>query len=204
MSFEFIKKTSQSNLTAGWCSLRSRLRNQRSRVQIPVMSRGFCDEHELWLFIYIIINITYVCTIYVCLSVKSITQVFKDIYFGLGNWDECGNKKKSFFILSTIAIGLKEVQELPIPGPGGWPVAGEQGLPEANEWVPWEMAFTKSKTIDNLSLKQLPILILSTDYIIKHKNKSLTILVIVIFFLLSCGVRNRTKNSTSPFLPWMS
>jgi hypothetical protein len=33
------------NITAGWCSgLMSRLRNQRSRFQIPVVSRGFCDE----------------------------------------------------------------------------------------------------------------------------------------------------------------
>jgi hypothetical protein len=35
-------------MTAGWSSgLRSRLRNQRSRDQIPVVSRGFCDEHLL-------------------------------------------------------------------------------------------------------------------------------------------------------------
>jgi hypothetical protein len=35
-----------SYVTAGWSSgLKSRLRNQRSRVQIPVVSRGFCDEH---------------------------------------------------------------------------------------------------------------------------------------------------------------
>jgi hypothetical protein len=33
------------NLTAGWSSgLRPRLRNQRSRVQIPVVGRGFNDE----------------------------------------------------------------------------------------------------------------------------------------------------------------
>jgi hypothetical protein len=32
-------------LTAGWSSgLRSRLQNQRSRVRIPVVGRGFCDE----------------------------------------------------------------------------------------------------------------------------------------------------------------
>jgi hypothetical protein len=35
-------------LTAGWSSgLRPRLRNQSSRVQIPVVGRGFCDEHLL-------------------------------------------------------------------------------------------------------------------------------------------------------------
>jgi amino acid permease len=34
-----------STLTGGWSSgLRCRVRNQRSRVQIPVVSRDFCDE----------------------------------------------------------------------------------------------------------------------------------------------------------------
>jgi hypothetical protein len=33
------------HMTAGWSNgLRSRLRNQRSRVQILVVSGGFCDE----------------------------------------------------------------------------------------------------------------------------------------------------------------
>jgi hypothetical protein len=55
------------HLTAGWSSgLKSRLRNQRSRVQIPVVSRGFCDlqldlltSHSC-LYTYIDINITYI------------------------------------------------------------------------------------------------------------------------------------------------
>jgi hypothetical protein len=39
-------------LTAGWSSgLRPRLRNQWSRVQIPVVSRGFCDEPWRYLLI---------------------------------------------------------------------------------------------------------------------------------------------------------
>jgi hypothetical protein len=61
--------------TAGWSSgLRSRLRNQRSQVHIPVVSRSFCNEQlqlltsNGCLYILIII-ITYICTIYVCLSV---------------------------------------------------------------------------------------------------------------------------------------
>jgi hypothetical protein len=58
--------------TAGWSNgMRSRLQNQRSRVQIPIVSRGFYDEHLLSShgLYYIIINITDICTIYVCLSV---------------------------------------------------------------------------------------------------------------------------------------
>jgi AAA+ superfamily predicted ATPase len=44
--FEMVSLTSfKSFLMAGWSSgLKSRLRNQRSRVQIPVVNRGFCDE----------------------------------------------------------------------------------------------------------------------------------------------------------------
>jgi hypothetical protein len=35
-------------VTAGWSSgLKSRLRNQSSQVQIPVLTRGFCDEQVL-------------------------------------------------------------------------------------------------------------------------------------------------------------
>jgi hypothetical protein len=71
-----VGRSARTLLTAGWSSgLRPRLRSQRSWVQIPVVGRGFCDEqlHLLTshgcLYIYIIINITYICTIYVCLSV---------------------------------------------------------------------------------------------------------------------------------------
>jgi hypothetical protein len=63
-------------LTAGWCSgLRSRLRNLRSRVQIPVMSRGFCDEPLDLLTSYGYIPIIYYYQyniymyVYVCLSI---------------------------------------------------------------------------------------------------------------------------------------
>jgi hypothetical protein len=42
----FKNVTSQLLSTACWSSgLRSRLQNQRSPVQIPVVSRGFCDEN---------------------------------------------------------------------------------------------------------------------------------------------------------------
>jgi hypothetical protein len=64
-------------LTAGWSSgLRFRPQNLSSRVQFPVVSRGFCDE-QLHLLtshgcLYIIINITYI------FYVRSITQVLKD------------------------------------------------------------------------------------------------------------------------------
>jgi hypothetical protein len=60
--------------TADWSSgLRSRLRNQRSQVQIPVVSKSFCEE-QLHLLtshgcLYIIMNITYMFTIYLGLSV---------------------------------------------------------------------------------------------------------------------------------------
>jgi hypothetical protein len=87
------------DLTAGWSSgLRPRLRNRRSRFQIPVVSRGFCDEqlHLLMshgcLYTYIIINITHMYDL--CMFIRylvSITQVLKDTYFGLDNWCECGN-----------------------------------------------------------------------------------------------------------------
>jgi hypothetical protein len=47
----FLKKTVVyliMYMTAGWSSgLSSRLRNQRFRVQILVVSRGFCDEQHL-------------------------------------------------------------------------------------------------------------------------------------------------------------
>jgi hypothetical protein len=62
-------------MTAGWSSgLWSSLRNQRSRVQIPVVSRVFVMNNYTCLrvmavYIYIIINIVYKCTIYVYLSV---------------------------------------------------------------------------------------------------------------------------------------
>jgi hypothetical protein len=58
---------------AGWSSgQKLRLRNQMSRVQILVMNWGFCDEQLLLLTSHgrlYIINIAYICTIYVCLSV---------------------------------------------------------------------------------------------------------------------------------------
>jgi hypothetical protein len=70
-------------LTAGWSiGLRSRLRNQRSRVQIPAVSRGFCDE-QLHLLtshrcLYIIINIIYNVRFMIIRYLVSITQVRKD------------------------------------------------------------------------------------------------------------------------------
>jgi hypothetical protein len=71
--------------TAGWSSgLWSRLRNQRSRVRILVVSRGFCDEQLHLLashgcLYYIIINIRYMYDL--CISIRYlvfITQVLKD------------------------------------------------------------------------------------------------------------------------------
>jgi hypothetical protein len=48
--------------TAGWSSgLRSRLQNQRSRVRIPVVGRGFCDK-QLHL-------LTSHCCLYILLSI---------------------------------------------------------------------------------------------------------------------------------------
>jgi hypothetical protein len=52
-------------LTAGWSSgLRSRIRNQRFRVQIPVESGGYVMNkitltHKSWLFIFIIIYVRF-------------------------------------------------------------------------------------------------------------------------------------------------
>jgi hypothetical protein len=61
-------------MMADWSSgLKSRLRNQSSRVQISVVSRDFCDEqftlaHESYGCLCIIINITYIMHIIrVCL-----------------------------------------------------------------------------------------------------------------------------------------
>jgi hypothetical protein len=68
------------NLTAGWSSgLRSRLWNQRSRVQIPIVSRGFCDGqlHLLTSLLFIIINITYICYImYLCTYVYALSSTY--------------------------------------------------------------------------------------------------------------------------------
>jgi hypothetical protein len=71
-------------LMAGWSSgLRSRLWNQRSRVQIPVMSVSSIIYYQfnlytnnLWIFIRYLVPIT---------------QVLKYTLFGLDNWCECGN-----------------------------------------------------------------------------------------------------------------
>jgi hypothetical protein len=54
------------NEMADWSSdLRSRLRNQKSRVQIPAASRGLCDKQ---LHVLTCLK-TYLCTISVCLSI---------------------------------------------------------------------------------------------------------------------------------------
>jgi hypothetical protein len=63
-----------NHLTAGWSNgLRSRLRNQRFRVHVPEVGGGFCYNYTcsrvMAVYIYIVINITYICTIYVCLSI---------------------------------------------------------------------------------------------------------------------------------------
>jgi hypothetical protein len=72
-------------LTAGWSSgMWSRLRNQRSRVQIPVVSKGFCNEklHLLTSHGYFYNFYEYGLYMYdLCMSIRylvPITQVLKD------------------------------------------------------------------------------------------------------------------------------
>jgi hypothetical protein len=73
------------DLMAGSSGLRSKLRNQRSRVQIPVASRGFCDEQlrSRVMAIYILLYY-YQYTLFMydlCMFIRylvSITQVLKD------------------------------------------------------------------------------------------------------------------------------
>jgi hypothetical protein len=64
-------------MTAGWSSgLMSRLQNQRSRVQIPVVSRGFCDEQLHLLTSH---GCLYMYDLYMFMRyLVSITQILKD------------------------------------------------------------------------------------------------------------------------------
>jgi hypothetical protein len=68
-------------VTAGWSSgLRSRLQNQRSRVQIPVVSRGFCENKYTCSRVMAVYVYYYPYNGYVHdLCMLSITQVLNDI-----------------------------------------------------------------------------------------------------------------------------
>jgi hypothetical protein len=86
-------------MTAGWSSA------LRSWVQIPVVSRGFYDEHLHLLtshgclyniIIYLIYRLNDLCMFIRYLV--SMTQVLKGTKFGLNNWCE----SKNLFILSSL------------------------------------------------------------------------------------------------------